>query len=151
MQVGRVIKKYFLNISSKPSSLRTRITGTTLQHSALRGSSRKTKMALGNFWKRSDLSLTALGDASVLESHSPKTPCVYSLPPWSSTSSTTGYVLSPLYLILTQQIGQISYSGITFRFSDPVSHPAPDPGNFTETSTVIPDAFHVNIELVRHV
>ena len=39
----------------------------------------------------------------------------------------------------------------TFRFSNPVSHPAPDPGNFTETSTVIPDAFHVNIELVRHV
>ena len=35
------------------------------------------------------------------------------------------------------------------RFTDPVSHPAPDPGNFTEASTVIPDAFHVNMELIR--
>jgi len=37
------------------------------------------------------------------------------------------------------------------RFTDPVSHPAPDPGNFTETSTVIPDAFHVNMQLIRPV
>jgi len=37
------------------------------------------------------------------------------------------------------------------RFTDPLSHQAPNPGNFTESSTVIPDAFHVNIELIRRV
>jgi len=35
------------------------------------------------------------------------------------------------------------------RFSDPVSHPPPDLGNFTETFTVIPDAFHVDMQLIR--
>ena len=62
---------------------------------------------------------------------------------WIHLVSTVPYIDSTNRLDQLQQI--------TFRFSDPVNHPAPDPGNFTETSTVIPDAFHVNIELVRHV
>ena len=36
-----------------------------------------------------------------------------------------------------------------FAFNNPVSHPKPDPANYTDGFTVIPKAYHVSLQPIR--